>query len=534
MAAPGYLKFTIKPTGAGKLDFRYRDGDDSGAAPPLQPTLSTPVVLSSSSMSLALAGLASGGVPPYTYELERSSVSSSSGFAQIASGAQTAVFSSNDLYVDTGLSAATQYWYRLRVTDSDNPVRTSLYSTPPVTNTTAAVVGDTTAPTAPTVATDPFTSTTTSGTTFTLLTAGTDDVAVVDLSVGYGLATGVTSPTSGTPVAGTWTDLILNRPVASGLSFDIPGQAGQSYYVRGNGRDAALNVSPASPHRYITLPDPPAGGTALFELPLSTATTLAGASLFPISRNVNDPTFSTTHARIGGQSLRFYHEWANTTPGSQEGDREEVVVMQPPYSTTDNSNFPFGAEWYYGWSIYLPLSYPVDEFQTILMQFHQYGGTLSAPSPPFHLTTSNQTDRFLVGTRYQRADNTLAGYLDKDAGPVVRGKWVDFRMRVKWHDVPANAALQVQKRVPADSAAWTDIPFPEVGTTRGSCFKNSTTQQGPELKHGCYVYHQNRVSYPDYTPSLSNQVHEMFWGYSKMSIANGGTFDLVTPSGVGF
>lgn len=540
MAAAGYLKFTIAPTGAGTLDFRYRDGDDSGAAAPLQPTLSTPSVLSSSSLSLALQSPATGGVEPYAYELERSAVSASSGFSQIATGTQAAVFSSNDLYVDTGLTGATQYWYRLRVTDSDSPARTSLYSEV-VTAMTAAVVGDTTKPTTPTLAADPFSNTTSSGTTFTLLTEGTDDVAVTGLTVGYGLATGVTSSTSGTPVAGTWTPLFTNRPIASGLSFDIPGEAGQSYYVRASSVDAAGHVSEsATAHRYITLPTPAAGGTALFDLPLSTATTLAGASLAliePRSTPQGEPVFSTAHARVGAKSLKFTHLWANTSPGSAEGDRQECGVTVSPFtgSTADNASFPFGAEFYYGWSILLDSTYPVDEFSTVLMQFHQHGGTIVGASPPFQLSTTNGTDRLQFSSRYQReSDGALIGYQYKEIGPVVRNKQLDFRMRVKWHNIAANAALQCQYRVPVDSATWTDINFPDVGVTRGNCFRGSDTAYGPELRGGLYVYHQNRVAYPNYTPNTANQTHIVYWGYAKMSNANDGTWDLVTPSGSGF
>lgn len=116
----GPAKFShglVIPTPGGRVDSRFPDGDDGGAAGPSTPAISQPVVVSDTQIDISLHTLATGGTAPITYILERS-ISGANSWTVIASG--TDIFGPEEGYGDTGLAPDTQYDYRVKAVDASS------------------------------------------------------------------------------------------------------------------------------------------------------------------------------------------------------------------------------------------------------------------------------------------------------------------------------------------------------------------------------------------------------------------------------
>ena len=235
--ALGYILISAVPTPGGIVSSKYRDGDDSAAQPPTTPEMGQPNVLNDDAVDIPLVTASTGGTAPLVYELERSSTSGIAGFAVVDANAD---FSDDGVYSQTGLTAETQYWWRLACVDAD--LRRSGYSGVLTATTEAAGGGDVTAPTAPSnlVATS-----TTAGQASLTWVNGTDAVGIAFTDVLRGTSTG------GTPNGDA---VVIYTVVGSGTSYDdITAPAGAEVFYRVSHRDAAGNVSLRSSPYTVTI-----------------------------------------------------------------------------------------------------------------------------------------------------------------------------------------------------------------------------------------------------------------------------------------
>lgn len=219
---------TAIPTAAGIVSSRFRDGNDGGAAPPSAPEISQPVVVDDASASIPLLTTCTGGTAPLSFEIEKSSTSSVAGFTVHATGINFV----DGIYTLATLTASTQYWVRLACVDA--AARRSAYSSVFTFTTPANVVGDTQAPTAPTI--NSLTSPS-AGVALLAWTNGTDNVGVTQSHITRALGTG-----AGGTCDAQATGNVIATVSGSVLSFQESGLIeGQEYVYRVKNSDAAGN-----------------------------------------------------------------------------------------------------------------------------------------------------------------------------------------------------------------------------------------------------------------------------------------------------
>ena len=233
----GYILLTCVPTPSGVVSSKYRDGDDSQESPPTTPEIGQPSVASSTTVNIPLATASTGGTAPTVYELERSATSSLSGFAVVDANAD---FSGDGVYTDTGLTASTQYWWRLACVDSIS--RRSGYSSTFTATTQAIGGGDVTSPTPPT---NLVAISTTTGTANLTWTNGTDAVGIAYSDVIRGNSVGGVPTNDGTIVA------TITGTASSYTDQTAP--AGSEVFYRVQHRDAAGNVSTQTSRYFLTI-----------------------------------------------------------------------------------------------------------------------------------------------------------------------------------------------------------------------------------------------------------------------------------------
>lgn len=236
-SAQTIIRITAVPAPSGIVSTQYLDGNDGGAAPPSAPQISQPAVNDSSSASVPLLTVCTGGTPPLVYEIEKSSTSAVAGFAIHASG----ITFTDGIYTIAGLNPSTQYWIQLVCVDSAS--RRSAYSSVFTFTTLAAGGGgDIQAPTAPTITslTSPS-----AGTALLAWTNGTDNVGITQTRITRALGTGA----GGTCDAQT-TGVVIATVSGSTLSYQDAGLiVGQEYVYRVKHSDAAGNLGPNSTPR---------------------------------------------------------------------------------------------------------------------------------------------------------------------------------------------------------------------------------------------------------------------------------------------
>lgn len=507
---PQHTSITALPTGTGKIDTRYRDGDDAGATPPTAPLLLGATAVSSSAIDIVQSIPAEDGTPPLTILIERTTTAPS-GFIEIDSG--TALFATDSTYRSTGLTDDTEFCFRTKVRDAD--LRESAYSNT-VCATTPAAVADGTAPTTPGNPT--LTAVTAVGATFSW-TASTDAVGVTGYQVGRGLATGSCSS-----VAGTW--VWLNQNIAPGTTsyVDASGIAGQQYYYRVSAYDAASNTSAASTSVCITTLTP-ASPANLYQYYDYEGSSIPSVWVEP-DRNVTSPTISTEHARMGSKSVKFTLSQSGYDP--PDGDRQELAHTDPKFNGS-TADFPYGQNICYAFSIYFPSDWVTEALGQIFHQWHNY--PLTPPengNPPFALRQTNGASTLEIGNC-----RMLASAQDKTCrtipiGALPKGKWLDLQIRYKPHWNAAQAGLTVRRRVPVDEADYTQVHHDE-GTVPNIYERTSTTGTSSELKKGKYKWAIGST----YSPKASTSViyiDEWRMGQLNQTSCN---WDELTPTGTG-
>jgi hypothetical protein len=270
--ALGYILLTCVPTPSGIVSSKYRDGDDSEVAPPSDPEIGQPNVLNDGAVDIPLVTASTGGTAPLVYELERSTTSALAGFAVVDANAD---FSGDGVYSQTGLTALTQYWWRLACVDAD--LRRSGYSAVFTATTAAAGGGDVTAPTAPT---NLAATSTVAGQASLTWTNGTDAVGIA-----------FTDVIRGNSVAGTPTNDggVIYSVVGTGASYtDQTAPSGSEVFYRVQHRDAAGNVSAQTARCFVTI-------------------TAASSDALPFPNNDGGPSWLHGYGQIG--AAVNYQSW---------------------------------------------------------------------------------------------------------------------------------------------------------------------------------------------------------------------------------
>jgi hypothetical protein len=130
---------------------------------------------------------------------------------------------------------------------------------------------------------------------------------------------------------------------------------------------------------------------------------------------------SQSMVREGSYAAKVVVKPGDTLNG---GTRSELVY---------NSRTTEGSERYFAWSTYWPTDYPsIDKWQ-LFTQFHHTG---CCGSPPIEMYVRG--DEMRLGTNTEGGGNTIHWQ-----APLVRGKWRDFILHVKWSSNAAVGLLEL-------------------------------------------------------------------------------------------
>jgi hypothetical protein len=151
--------------------------------------------------------------------------------------------------------------------------------------------------------------------------------------------------------------------------------------------------------------------------------------------------------------------------GTGSGNRAEVYDRSATAATSWKWPDPPGSERYYGWSTYFPEDYPSVNLWQVFKQLHipGYGASPLAMwvfSDEMQLALRPQGDWSYTQWR----------------GPLERGRWHSFVLRVKWSSNPSVGQFEL----------WVDGELVVAPTNRATSFAYGTTMKAAYLKEGLY------------------------------------------------
>jgi len=127
--------------------------------------------------------------------------------------------------------------------------------------------------------------------------------------------------------------------------------------------------------------------------------------------------------REGSRALKVTVRQGDKFPGAS-GNRNELVYM---------THEAPGSEYYYKWSTLFPENYPSSNTWQLFTQWHQDG---CCGSPPLEF--------YVVGEEmFLRAGGSNGQIVW--SGPLVRGRWNDFVLHVKWSPNPREGFVELYK-----------------------------------------------------------------------------------------
>lgn len=190
----------------------------------------------------------------------------------------------------------------------------------------------------------------------------------------------------------------------------------------------------------------------------------------------NDPVHS------GSYAVRFELHKTDTLPGNSKSPRAELSAAEDPATYPKEPFEPFGVERWYGFSIYLPVSWSQDAASDIVTQWHQDWREPSGSSPPLSIGTHD--GQWEISQHWKEPNLPLHSEIVQ-IGPYETDRWTDWVVHVKWSgDATANSdgVLDI----------WKDGKIvPQFSQKKG---KNTYDVWGNYMKIGIYKWwnEQNR------------------------------------------
>jgi len=182
----------------------------------------------------------------------------------------------------------------------------------------------------------------------------------------------------------------------------------------------------------------------------------------------NKARIDTDFSREGLQSARFEIQPGDAHPGDGTA-RQKLRGAKKPDGI--ELRFTEGQDRYFGFSLRLREDYPMDPGKWQVL-----AGWVSTFPNPLKLSTSFETNQF----RLEGQDGSTIYW----KGPVVKGAWLDFVVRVKFSTDPAVGFLEVWYKRPQDSALVKQTM--SNGTQRQPFATMESTASYSYLKAGLY------------------------------------------------